>query len=139
MTVCADTYRALLEHDDLSPMFRGEFQYQLRLAEKREAIAATLTQDRRRERLTYKWQQDALRTFHHFLAKEFELRAWERRERKPLWLAEARNDMEAKRRGIEQRLVRARRDATEGCRMQADWLALHSELIDALEQPQGKP
>ena len=72
-------------------------------------------------------------------AKQFEVEACMRRRRRPPLAPDAKNALEVARRGVLQRIRRLRREVAEGCQEQADWLALHAELINALEQPDGNP
>jgi hypothetical protein len=106
---------------------------------KRAADRERLGQEGLRMRQIARWQADSLREFHKLLALQFEALAWEHRARKPVWSSEALNIVVGKRRGLAQRLAKARRDAAEGCRSQADWLVRHAELIHALEHPPEFP
>ena len=50
-----------------------------------------------------------------------------------LTASDARNRLQSKLQGMLERFRRARREAEEGCPLQADWLKQHAELIEALE------
>ena len=133
MKITAEGYGEILEGDDWSPDLRAEFEYRRKQAQKREALLAKTSEQSRRQLLVHRWQQESLRVFHQFLAKQFEVVAWESRERKPLWVADARNTLERIRRGVQLRLMRLRRELAEGCHLQAEWLALHTELISEIQ------
>jgi hypothetical protein len=135
MNITEEQYEELLT-DDWSPAVRAAFEREKRLAEKRRTMLASLSERAKAERLVWRRQQENLREFHKLLALQFEATAWERREKKPLWSADAINAVERTRRGILVRIATARREAAEGCRSQDEWLARHAELIGALEQPQ---
>lgn len=137
MKITAEGYGELLDGEDWSPELRAEFEYRRKQAEKREALLAKMSEQSRRQLLVHRWQQESLRVFHQLFAKQFEVVAWESRERKPLLVADARNALEVKRRGVRQRIARARREAAHGCGEQSEWLALHAELIEALELQGG--
>jgi hypothetical protein len=132
--ITADEYQELLDTADFSPVIRGELERLKRKRNERDEFLARLGEKRRREMVIEAWQRDSLREFHKLLALQFEARAWENRESKPLWSAEATNMIIGKKRGMQQRLAKAHREAADGCRLHIEWLAKHAELIEALEQ-----
>jgi hypothetical protein len=129
------TWEELLDDDTLSPIARAIFEDQLRREQRRTADRARLGEIGLHHRRVMAWQSDSLREFHKLLALQFEAAAWEGRERKPLWSAEATNIVTRKKYGMRKRLAKARREAAAGCPLQSAWLAKHAELIEALERP----
>lgn len=132
---CAD----LLAEEDLSPTTRYLLERLQQREQKRAADRARLGEEGLRRRRVSQWQRDSLREFHKLLALQFEALAWENRSSKPLWSCETTNDVMRKRRGLQQRLAKARKEAAEGCPLQVEWLAKHAELIHALEYPPEFP
>lgn len=133
------TWEELAADETLSPTTRELCAHKHRLEQKREAERARLGEYGLHVRRVSAWQRDSLREFHKLLALQFEANAWERRERKPLWSCEAASQVVAKKRGMHQRLAKARREAAAGCKLQAEWLERHAELIEALERTEGSP
>lgn len=85
------TWEEILEDETLSPISRAIFENRLRLERRREAERARLGEIGLHHRRVTAWQSDSLREFHKLLALQFEAMAWESREGKPLWSAEALN------------------------------------------------
>lgn len=89
--------------------------------------------------VTAKWQQETLRQLRFICGLQFEVIAWNGRDRdrKPLWLHQEEGRLTRELRGMQKRLDRARKESGDGSTQQAGWLADHAELIAAVEGGTG--
>jgi hypothetical protein len=127
-----EDYKALSQSEDLPECLRAEYRWRYQQAVKQAEFKERMSEELRRRNTILSWQQDTLRILRKRFAEHFEVLAWERREQKPLWVGDARNNLNRRLRELRRRIQRARSEASGGCELQREWLELHAEMIAAV-------